>query len=473
VRVLLVSTYDLGRQPFGLASPAAWLREAGIEVDCADTSREKLTDQRIASAGLVAFYLPMHTATRLASPLIDRVRRVNPAARLAAYGLYAPINQSWLRDKGVAHVLGPEGEFELTTLACGASLNGSPEREPQGFAPQVDRRPHMIPHRGNLLPLANYAQLQMPDGSARIVGSTDATRGCKHLCRHCPIVPVYKGRFHAIPADAVLADIRQQVSAGAQHVSFGDPDFLNGPTHARRIVERLAVELPGLTYDVTIKIEHILKHASLLPVLARTGCVFITSAVESIDDEVLRHLAKGHTRADFVAAVHLCRETGIALLPTFVAFTPWTTLEGYKQLLQTLEELELIEQVAPIQLAIRLLITNNSRLLELPDIQAVIAEFDPASLTWPWTHPDSRVDVLQQQVMQRVGSNPRARRAEIFEAICDLFEGTESGDAATHVRRSRRESRPHLSLSPQRAVPILSENWYCCAEPSAEDMRLV
>jgi radical SAM superfamily enzyme YgiQ (UPF0313 family) len=464
VRVLLVSTYDLGRQPFGLASPAAWLRSAGVEVDCVDTSRENLSDQRIASAGLVAFYLPMHTATRLASPLIDRVRRVNPDARVAAYGLYAPLNAAWLRERGVEYILGPEGEVELTTLASGATLHGMPNREPQGFAPPVDRRLLVIPHRGNLPPLANYAQLQMPDGSTRIVGSTDATRGCKHLCRHCPIVPVYKGRFHAIPMDAVLADIRQQVAAGAQHISFGDPDFLNGPTHARRIVERLAVEFPKLTYDVTIKIEHILNHASLLPVLATTGCLFITSAVESIDDEVLRHLAKGHTRADFVAAVHLCRDVGIALAPTFVAFTPWTTIEGYKQLLQTLEELDLVEQVASIQLAIRLLITNNSPLLELPDIQAVIADFDPASLTWPWNHPDPRVDALQQQVMRRVGNNPRAPRAELFEAIKGLSEGpTDSG----------RESRHHLTLSPQPAIPILSENWYCCAEPSAEDMRLV
>jgi hypothetical protein len=196
-------------------------------------------------------------------------------------------------------------------------------------------------------------------------------------------------------------------------------------------------------------------------VLARTGCLFITSAVESIDDGVLRYLAKGHTRADFAAAVHLCRDTAIALAPTFVAFTPWTTLEGYNELLQTLDELELVEQVAPIQLAIRLLITNNSSLLELPDIRAVITEFDPSSLTWPWRHPDSRVDALQQEVMRRVGINPRASRAETFAAIRGLSGGTESGAAATHA------------LSPQPAIPILSENWYCCAEPSPEDMRLV
>ena len=432
MRVLLVSTYDLGRQPFGLASPAAWLEEAGVEVECVDTSREKLTDDRMARADLVAFYLPMHTATRLAAPLIDRVKRVNPEATLAAYGLYAPINEAWLQDKGVAHVLGPEGEQELVDLATGAEC-GADSTHASDPGRESPRHRTLSPQRAGLLPLAKYAALQLPDGSRRVVGSTDATRGCKHLCRHCPIVPVYNGRFHAVPADAVLDDIRQQVAAGAQHISFGDPDFFNGPTHARRIVERLSADFPGLTYDVTIKIEHILKHASLLPLLAATGCLFVTSAVESIDDAVLRHLRKGHTRADFVTAVRLCREAGIALSPTFVPFTPWTTLEGYDELLRTLDDLRLMEHVAPIQLAIRLLITNGSPLLELADIQAVITAFDPASLTWPWRHPDARVDALQQSVMRSVTAK---------------------------------------STLP-RSVPHLNEAWYCCAEPSSEDLRLI
>jgi radical SAM superfamily enzyme YgiQ (UPF0313 family) len=431
-----------------------------------------LANETIAGADLVGFYLPMHTATRLAAPIIDRVRRVNPLARLAAYGLYAPLNAAWLRNKGVQHLLGPEGERELVDLVKGPE-SGDESTHASASGCESPRHLTLTPQRAGLPPLSKYAHLQMPDGSTRVVGSTDATRGCKHLCRHCPIVPVYKGRFHAIPVEAVLADIRQQVAAGAQHISFGDPDFFNGPTHARRIVERLADEFPALTYDVTIKVEHIVRQSSMLQVLAKTGCLFITSAVESIDDAVLRQLAKGHTRADFVSAVRLCRNAGIFLSPTFVAFTPWTTLDGYAELLDVIQELELIEQVAPIQLAIRLLITNASPLLELPDIQRVVSEFDPSSLTWPWRHADSRVDALQQQVMRRVGNNPRASRTVLFEAIRDLLEGTESGDASTHRSGSRRESSPHLTLSPQRAVPILSENWYCCAEPSPEDMQLV
>jgi radical SAM superfamily enzyme YgiQ (UPF0313 family) len=421
VKALLISTYDLGRQPFGLASPAAWLRLAAVETDCVDTSRERLTDERIAGADLVAFYLPMHTATRLAAPLIERVARVNPAATLAAYGLYAPLNAAWLRDRGVAHVLGPEAERELVDLA------GHGESAGQGHPRAI------VPDRTTLLPLASYAALRMPDGTTRTVGSTDATRGCKHLCRHCPIVPVYNGRFHAVPVEQVMADIAAQVAAGATHISFGDPDFFNGPTHAARIIERLAAEFPGVSYDATIKIEHLLKHAAMLPQLARTGCVFVTSAVESVDDQVLGHLAKGHTRADFVEAVRLCREAGVGLSPTFVPFTPWTTVEGYEDLLGVLDTLQLTEHVAPIQLAIRLLITNGSPLLELPDIQAVVTEFDHASLTWPWRHRDPRVDALQQSVMHDVMAKSTAPRS----------------------------------------VPHMTEAWYCCAEPSPEDMRLV
>ena len=182
-------------------------------------------------------------------------------------------------------------------------------------------------------------------------------------------MPVYDGQFRVVQADAVLGDIRAQVAAGAQHITFGDPDFLNGPTHARRIVEALAREWPGLTYDVVIKIEHILRHAELMAVLRDTGCLFVTSAVESVDDAVLARLEKGHTRADFERAAAWLRDIGLPLVPTFVAFTPWTTIETYLEMLDAIERLDLVEHVAPVQLAIRLLIPDGSRLLELEDIR--------------------------------------------------------------------------------------------------------
>jgi radical SAM superfamily enzyme YgiQ (UPF0313 family) len=451
VRVLLVSTYDLGRQPFGLASPAAWLRRAGVDVASVDAAKARLTDDAIAAASLVAFYLPMHTATRLALPLVARARRVNPEARIAAYGLYAQLNAPFLRERGVDHVLGPEAERDLVTLALADPTATNDPDDPNAPNAVPRRLEFVAPDRGGLPPLDRYATLQMPDGTRRIAGSTEATRGCKHLCRHCPIVPVYKGRFRAIPVDVVMEDVGAQVAAGAQHITFGDPDFFNGPSHARRIVERLAAAHPGVTYDATIKVEHLLTHADLLPLLRDTGCLFVTSAVESLDDRVLARLEKGHTRADVFRVVEVCRAAGLTLAPTFVPFTPWTGLDEYRDLLDTVAALGLVEQIAPVQYAIRLLVTAGSPLLELEEIRAAVEPFDPGSLTWPWKHGDPRVDRLQEDVMRIAGVRLRGSRADAFAAILDAARAA-SGLPATPSPRPARD---------RATVPYLNEPWYC------------
>ena len=293
----------------------------------------------------------------------------------------------------------------------------------------------------------------MPDGSSKVVGSTDATRGCKHRCRHCPIVPVYDGQFRVVPADVVMADVRAQAGQGAEHVTFGDPDFFNGPTHARRVIEALHAEFPGLTYDATIKVQHLLDHRDLLPVLARTGCLFITSAVESVDDEVLVRLDKGHTRADFIAAARACRDAGLALSPTFVAFTPWTTIEGYIDLLDVVDELGLTGHVAPVQWGIRLLVTWDSRLLELPDIQRLVGPFDQQTLTFPWHHPDPRVDQLQREVMYLVGKRINRPRHDLAAEIRRL-----ASHRSAFAQPSQATSIPP---HPRTEIPYLNEPWYC------------
>src|ERR1700688_2732900 len=97
VNIVLISTYELGRQPFGLASPAAWLRKRGNQVACLDLSRQALDEAAVRAAELIAIYLPMHTATRLAAKLIPTLREQNPGAHVCCYGLYAPMNAEYLR----------------------------------------------------------------------------------------------------------------------------------------------------------------------------------------------------------------------------------------------------------------------------------------------------------------------------------------------------------------------------------------
>jgi hypothetical protein len=463
VRVLLISTYELGRQPFGLASPAAWLRRAGVEVQCADLAKESLDEAVVRAADLVAVHLPMHTATRLAAGVFRRVRALNPSARLCAYGLYAPLNAPWLRSLGVTDVFG--GEFEQDLAALTTTMRhdkAAPfEPPPQTSVPKIR---FLVPDRTGLPPIARYATLHVGDGSTRRVGSTEASRGCRHVCRHCPVVPIYNGQFRVVQADVVMADIDAQVAAGAEHITFGDPDFFNGPTHARRIVEALHAAHPSVTYDATIKIAHLLEYRALLPVLRETGCLFVTSAVESLDDRVLARLEKGHTRADFLEAVSLCRAVGLTLVPTFVAFHPWLSIADYCDLLDTIDGLDLVDHVAPVQLTIRLLIPEGSRLLALPDLKDRIGAFDERTLTYRWTHADPRVDALQHAVASLIGSRPTTavNRNDLFEEVSAL--------ARAHAGRPAQACRARPARPP---APFLSEPWYCCAEPNPEQLTLV
>jgi radical SAM superfamily enzyme YgiQ (UPF0313 family) len=448
VKVVLISTYELGHQPFGLSSPAAWLVRDGHDVVCLDLAVGPLEESAVRSADWVAFYLPMHTATRLAMPVIEQVRQLNSVAHLVCYGLYAPLNADLLRGLGVEAVIGGEFEAALVRLIKGEKVS----------LRNIDRLTFITPDRRGLPDLTAYSHLRQ-NGTKTVAGYTEASRGCKHLCRHCPVVPVYEGQFRVVQRDVVLEDIRQQVVAGARHITFGDPDFFNGPTHAMRIVEAFHAEFPEVTYDATIKIEHLKQHRGLLPALKQTGCLFITSAVESIDDSVLALLDKGHTRQDFYEVATSLREIGLALQPTFIAFMPWTTIEGYGALLQAIAELELVENTAPVQLALRLLVTRKSRLLDLADIQGVIGPFDEKALAYPWKHANRDVDTLASLVFQLVSRRQAENktRAEIFGEIWE-----------TVLRTPTPTLRPQLPVPHPDGFPHMDEPWYCCAEPAPQ-----
>ncbi len=447
LRIVLVSTYEMGRQPFGLASPAAWLREAGFQVRCVDLSIDAFSEDTLREADLIAFYVPMHTATRMAVRALADARRVNPSAHICFFGLYAAENADYLRSLGVDTVLG--GEFEAPLVRLATWLNATRATSlPALTIPTItlERQAFRVPDRHDLPPLTRYAHLALPDGSQRIVGYVEASRGCKHLCRHCPIVPVYDGRFRVVERDVVQADIRQQVAAGAQHITFGDPDFFNGIGHALPLVEALHAEFPRLTYDVTIKVEHLRRHMAHLAKLKDTGCLFITSAVESFDGHILAIFDKQHSPQDFETVLAESRRLSLPLVPTFVAFTPWTTLDGYRAFLREVARLGLVDSIAPVQYTIRLLIPPGSRLLELPDVQAIVGSLEAEKLSYDWRNADPRVDALQRELSGMVQRMTRHPRREVFRRVWE---------------RAFSPAYQMPPLPPEAPVPYVTEPWFC------------
>ncbi len=453
-QILLISTYELGHPPHGLALPAAFLERAGFRPACLDLSVEPFDPARATAARLIAVSVPMHTALRLGLEAGRRALAAAPAARLVYHGLYAPLHADLLAGAGASAVLGGECEAELVAVAEAlergeADLSRFLHRGPGGLP--LRRLDYPIPSRAGLPPLSRYARLDPGDGPARLAGYAEATRGCKHLCRHCPIPPVYRGRFVAVPAETVLADVAGQVVAGAEHVTFGDPDFLNGPGHALRIARALRARFPRLTFDFTAKVEHLVRHADVLAELHRCGALLVTSAVESLSDRVLERLDKGHTRADALRAFELCRSADLALRPSLLPFTPWSTLDDLLDLLDTFADRGLLAHVDPVQLSIRLLVPPGSLLEGAPDI--AFEGLDRSALTWRWRHPDPRLDALQPRIAA-AAEDGAARREDPLETIGRIRQLTlaAAGLPHRHVR----------VLAPdQRRVPRLTESWFC------------
>ncbi len=457
--ILLVSCYELGHQPFHLASLSAMLQQAGYAPAAVDTAVDTLTEEAISRARLVAISVPMHTALRLGQRIALRVRLINPSAHICFYGLYAFLNADYLLHDTIDSAIG--GEYESPFLDLVAALEKGKTGIIPGVTthqfnsdPWIKRTPYIVPTRQQLPSPERYAHLET-NGTMRLAGYTETTRGCKHTCLHCPITPVYNGRFFAIPTEIVLADIRAQLEQGVRHITFGDPDFLNGPKHAMRITRALHDEFPGVTFDATIKIEHLLKHQHLLPELKSLGCAFIVSAVESLNDNVLRNLNKGHTAVDVAEAFDLMEQVGIPLRPSLMPFSPWETLESYITLLNFFEDRHLIEQIDPVHFSIRLLIPPGSALLTSPDSKLWLRELDAAAFTYKWQHPDPRLDALHQKVasLTEEAELAKSNTIETFFHIKALTLSIIGKDL--HIP----EAVEHYGTP--RVLPHLTESWFC------------
>ena len=442
MHVLLISTYELGRQPVHVASPAAAIAAAGHEVRAIDLAVQQWDADLIAWADAVAISTPMHTATRIAVGAADRVRRQSPEVPIAAYGLYAAMSG----DDGSAGAFDRAivGEYEsaLVDWLAGASLQ-SP------VSVHLDRGGFGVPNRSVLPPLAAYAQLAV-GGESRLVGAVEASHGCASMCRHCPIPAVYDGAFRIVDVATVLSDIDSLVAAGARHITFGDPDFLNGPAHSLRVVRGLHEAHPEVTFDCTVKVEHILRHRDVWPEFATAGCLFVVSAFESTNDNVSRLLDKGHTVDDAALAVAVLRDAGIDVRPSWLPFTPWATRSDIDAMFRFIAVHGLFESTDPVQMGIRLLIPRGSLILDIAGIDRYLGPYDPEALSYEWSADDPAMDHLAAQLTE-IAKDGSASGAEASTTLMNqwlaVVDGTELEAPAYAIDPGATFARPQLTES--------------------------
>ena len=433
MRILLVSTYELGHQPLHLASPAARLRGEGHEVQTVDLSLEG-SAIKAGWPEAIAYSVPMHTALRLAIQSAIELRTLDPDLPIAFYGLYAGMGGEELEISQLV------GEYETLLVEWSSGLTPRTHTD-------ISQQKFLVPDRTGLSPLSSYAHLA-GDVMERQVGYVEASHGCRHRCRHCPIPAVYDGRYRITGHGNVMADIDQQVLAGAEHITFGDPDFLNAPRYSMDVLRAAHRKYPDLTFDVTVKVSHILDHRHLWPELASLGVVMVVSAFETTNDRILKILDKGHSAAEMGAAVKVVRGAGIELRPSWLPFTPWTEPGDLAEILDFLDMHDLLDAVDPVQLSVRLLVPRGSLLADRPEMSA----FDAARLSYTWFSPYPGVEEMQSQI---------ARLAE-------------DGIGRPHLETIERiwvsaMTRPFPSVL-DRGRLRLSEPWFCCSEPTQHQL---
>lgn len=449
MRVLLISTYELGHQPVHVTSPAAALREAGHETTVLDLAVDDLSPEAVDGVDAVALSVPMHTATRLALMAVEWISGRRPGLPIALYGLYAAVPEHE-RSEGVDAAFA--GEYEPDLLDWVGSLDAG-ETPVAVESSRTGRSDFVVPDRSGLPALERYARLEH-DGGSYLAGAVEASHGCRHRCRHCPIPSVYDGRLRIVPSDVVLADIDQLVASGARHITFGDPDFLNAPRHSLDVLEAAHERHPDITFDATIKVSHILDHSTIWEDMAGMNLLFVISAFESVDDETLEVLDKGHTVGDMSRAVDIVRSASIHIRPTWLPFVPWTEPDHIEEMFRFIDRHRLRSATDPVQMAIKLLIPRGSLLESHPRVVPYLAEYDASALSWSWRFENPETGLIHKE-LERIaaaasdcGQSHTSTLAEMTGAV-EALTGSALGEGV--------ESTP---------VPRLTESWFCCAEPT-------
>lgn len=433
MKILLLSFYDLGKQPKIISELYQKLDNGENQIDIVDYSIED-KDITLSEYDALGVYASMHTASVLAEEFL---RDKTLPTKLFVFGLYAHVFSEMYPNFNSIHSLDSDDLDNLLDLKLNTDYSFK----------------HSVPDRTILPSITDYSHIV--DGSNNLVaGSVETTYGCKHECTHCPVPIEFNGSFKTFGIEKITQDVANQVEAGAKHISFNDPDFFNGPKHALKILELLNTQHPDITYDSTIKVEHILKYPEYFRELKDLNMLFVISAFETTNDLVLEILKKNHTYKDLRDAVEVSIKNNIDIRPTWMPFSPWTEIDDLTNIITLIEDYKLRETVDPIQLTIKLLIPKNSLILNRPEIKEYLLDYDPASFSYSWNYKNTALDNIQNELFTYVLQNESADEYRQYLGLVKILE-KHSGKSLLSTEKYN-----------QRVVPKLSETWFCCAEPN-------
>jgi radical SAM superfamily enzyme YgiQ (UPF0313 family) len=384
-------------QPLGIATAAAHLVEADIEIQTIDAS---LVVPPMVSPGakVVAFSVPLFDSLKPTLESVRDLRTDGYEGLIVLYGNYAMLNKESLLGRYADAIILGDWETSLVEIArrasVGASISSIANVACSGAtgATTYLRSGHLPPNRAGLPPLTayRYAEVERRAGGAVVVGNVEASRGCRFSCSYCSVFAAHHNKVVIQPLEVVIADIDQLVEMGAEHICFVDAEFQNATKHAISIVAEMHARHPKLSFDFTSRADLLAQDPDRLEMFVKCGARFVTTALEFPKQEVLDAMNKGFEVEAIGRAVGACRKTGLGINPTFVLFNPWIELEDLAMFEEFLERHDLHGEVEPIQMKTRLWLYRGSPLLRVAGVANRVSREN--EFNFEWRHRDGAVE---------------------------------------------------------------------------------
>ncbi|MFW8635312.1 arsinothricin biosynthesis radical SAM protein ArsL [Cribrihabitans pelagius] len=399
---ILVSIFEGGYQPLNALTGLAALRNAGHDTDFLDAYVEGYDIERLKAYDTIIFPVPLYDSLNSAIQLSRELDAAGCTAEKVMFGQYATINASYLSGRYADHVVSGEWEVPLVSLMNRKAGGQEPVVNVFSHAASPEQTLQMLKLRGTMAKplrqaaphLSKYPQPHLTNlmGEEKIVGGLELTRGCHHKCTYCSVYSAYDGKVLLGDVDQIIEDIDVLVEQGMEHMTFIDAEFFNATRRSFDALARIHKRHPGLTFDFTTRVDHILENRDRLGELREHGVRVITSALEFPKEEVLQQVRKEVTVEDLKESVRLVQDSGIVLNPTFIMFNPWVGLEDFPRFHDFLVETGMEDAVDPVQYETRLHLYKGSPLLKNDSIRAL--RLEEQEFHYDWFHPDPRVDEL-------------------------------------------------------------------------------
>lgn len=320
--------------PIGTLYAAAALRGNGISVVAFDSMLEEPSANL---ASLLAEHKPQIVAVYeddfnfLSKMCLTRMRevawKIAKAARAmgaitVVHGSDSTDNPFLFLENGFDYVLCGEAEESLVRL-CLSILNAEEVPEIDGMV-RLDEDGSLVQSSRRLAKNPAWSQLSLPardlidmepyrkawvDAHGYFSTNMVSSRGCPYKCNWCA-KPISGNKFHLRSAAAVAEEMRLlKVSAGVQHIWFGDDVFALDRHWVRQLAEEVTRSDAAIPFKIQSRAD--LMSEETVHSLKAAGCAEVWMGVESGSQAVLDAMDKGLTLSSVRKARQLLKEGGI------------------------------------------------------------------------------------------------------------------------------------------------------------------